>query len=160
MRALLTIAIIACAPMIDGPIERQRTIDRQDAERLALQLGQLPGALHAEVVLHRPVFDPLTRQQTPASAAVVLVIDDHADRAALTSSVRDIVQASAPEIAEPKIAIAFGWHRPELATVGPFTVEAGSAGRLRAVLAIAFGALALCASWIAWHERVRVVARR
>ena len=149
------IALAACAPAVDGPVEHQRAIDRDDAGRLAAQLAALPGAVHAEVALHRPVVDPLTQARTPAGAAIVLVVDDHADRAALLTATRELVHATAPEIPSPVIAVQLGAVRPELAEVGPFTVEAHSKRRLQAVLAIALAAIAMLAGWIAWRERQR-----
>jgi hypothetical protein len=149
------IALCACAPAVDGPVEHQRAVDRDDSARLAAQLAQLPGTVHAEVTLHRPVTDPLTQTRAPAGAAIVLVVDDHADRAALVTAARDLAHATAPEIPAPAIAIELGAVRPELAEVGPFTVEAHSKRRLQAVLAIALAAIAMLASWIAWRERQR-----
>jgi type III secretory pathway lipoprotein EscJ len=153
VRVLVLAAIAACAPSIDGPTERQRVVDRADEGRLATQLAQLPGAIHAEVALHRSVVDPFTQQRSPASAAVVLVVDDRADRAALTTSARHLVRATAPELPEPLIAIELGATRPELARLGPFTVEARSKSRLVGVLAATFAVIALLAGWIAWRER-------
>jgi len=153
VRALLVLALAACAPTVDGPLEHQRAIDRADGDRLAAQLAKLPGAVHAEVALHRSVVDPFTQQASRPGAAVVLVVDDRADRAALVASARPLVRATAPEIPDAMVAIELGATRPELAKLGPFTVEAGSKPRLVALLASAFGLLALCAAYIAWRER-------
>lgn len=156
MRALLVVvACVACAPQIDGPIERQRAIDRDDSTRLAAQLAQLPGAVRAEVTLHRPAVDPLTEAATPASAAVLVVVDDKADRRAIQSSAIALVRGTAPEIGEPAIVVELGAVRPELARVGPFTVEARAKPRIVATFAIALALIALLAGVIAWRERER-----
>lgn len=146
----------ACAPTLDGPAERQRDADRADAAQLARQLAQLPGAVRAEVTLHRPIVDPFSQVASPGSAAILVVVDDHADRRAITRSAIALAHGSAPEIAEPQIVVELGATRPTLATVGPFTVEAGSRRRLIGALAAAFAAIALLAGWIAWRERWRL----
>ncbi len=153
MRALLVLALAACAPQLDGPIEHQRALDRDDAARLAAQLAELPGAVRADVTLHRPVTDPLTRQTAPAGGAIGIVVDDRADRAAITDAARRLARATAPEIPDPAIAVEVGATRPELARVGPFTVEAGSKHGLVAALAAALAVIALLAGWIAYRER-------
>ena len=152
-------SVVACAPSIDGPIERQRSVDRVDADRLASQLAQLPGAVRAEVTLHRPVVDPLTDTATPPSAAILVVIDDKADRRAVTRSAIALVRGTAPEIPEPEIVVELGARRPTLASVGPFTVEARSKPTLVGVLAISFALIATLAGWLAWRERWRVARR-
>jgi type III secretory pathway lipoprotein EscJ len=157
--ALMIVAIVACAPQIDGPIERQRVIDRGDSDRLAAQLAALPGAVRAEVTLHRPVIDPLSEAGAPGSAAVLIVIDDRADRAAITRSAIALVRGTAPEIHEPSIVVELGAVRPELARVGPFSVEASSKPRLVAALAIALLLIVLLAGVVAWRERFRVLRR-
>lgn len=156
MRALLlVIACAACAPQIDGPIERQRAIDRDDSTRLAAQLAQLPGAIRAEVTLHRPMVDPLTETATPASAAVLVVVDDKADRRTIQSSAIALVRGTAPEISEPAIVVELGAVRPVLAKVGPFAVEARAKPRIVATFAIALALIALLAGVVAWRERAR-----
>ena len=50
---VVVLALSACAPTIDGPVEQQRAIDQNDATRLGKQLSQLPGAVHADVTLRR-----------------------------------------------------------------------------------------------------------
>ena len=157
--ALLIVAIVACAPQIDGPIERQRTIDRADGDRLAAQLSSLPGAVRAEVTLHRPIIDPLSEAVAPGSAAVLIVIDDRADRAAITRSAIALVRGTAPEIHEPSIVIELGAVRPQLARVGPFTVEASSKPRIVAAFVIALILIALLAGVVAWRERFRATRR-
>lgn len=156
MRVLVfVLALAACAPQIDGPVEHQRAVDREDGARLAAQLAELPGAVRADVTLHRPVTDPLTQIRSPGSAAITLVVDDRADRAALATSARELLHATAPEIPSPSIAVELGAVRPKLAHLGPFTVEAHTKHRLQALLALLFSALALSAGWIAYRERPR-----
>ncbi|HEY5923718.1 MAG TPA: hypothetical protein VIV11_18680 [Kofleriaceae bacterium] len=158
MRWLLVL-LAACAPQIDGPVEQQRTIDRDDSVRLAAQLAQLPGAVHAEVTLHRPIVDPLTEASRPASAAVLVVIDDKADARAIQRSAIALVRGTAPEISEPSIVVELGAVRPALASVGPFTVEARSKPRIVATFAIALGLIVALAAFIAWRERWRLTDR-
>jgi type III secretory pathway lipoprotein EscJ len=153
---LTWVVLAACAPAIDSPIEHQRIVDRSDADRLASQLAKLPGAVRAEVTLHRPVVDPLTEETTPPSAAVLIVVDDKADRRAVTRSAIALVRGTAPEIPEPEIVVELGATRPTLASVGPFTVESRSKSQLIAVLAAALATIAALAAWIAWQQRWRV----
>jgi type III secretory pathway lipoprotein EscJ len=156
--AVVAASLTSCAPQIDGPIDHQRTTDLADADRLAAQLSHLPGAVRAEVTLHRPVVDPLTEATTPPSAAVLVVVDDKADRRAITRSAIALVRGTAPEIQEPEIVVELGATRPTLASVGPFTVEARSKSRLVGLLAGAFALIAVLAGWIAWRERWRLSA--
>ncbi len=158
MRIAVTVlvALVACAPMIDGPVERHRAADHADATRLAGQLAQLPGAVRAEVTLRRPMLDPLSQSATPGSAAVLVVVDDVADRRAIQRSAIALVRGTAPEISEPAIVVELGAIRPRLAHVGPFAVEASSRGRVVGALAAGFAVIALLAGWIAWRERWRV----
>jgi type III secretory pathway lipoprotein EscJ len=151
--ALVIVALVACAPQLDGPLERQRAIDRGDADRLAAQLAQLPGAVRADVTLHRPAIDPLTEAASPGSAAVLIVVDDRADRGAITRSAIALVRGTAPEIAEPSVVVELGAVRPQLATVGPFTVDARDKPRLVALLAIALALIALLSGLVALRER-------
>jgi len=154
---VVVLALSACAPTIVGPVEQQRAIDQNDATRLGKQLSQLPGAVHADVTLRRPAIDPLTQAATPGSAAVLVVVDDAADRDAVIRSAIALVRGTAPEIAEPAIVVELGATRPRLATVGPFTVEARSKSRVVGVLAAAFAVIAALAGFIAWRERGRLV---
>ena len=147
--------IAACAPSIDGPLDHQRAVDTADAERLASQLSKLPGAVHAEVTLHRPVVDPLTEAATAPSAAVLIVVDDKADRRAVTRSAVALLHGTAPEIPEPEIVVELGAVRPQIASIGPLTVEARSKPKLVALLAVAFALIAALAGWVAWRERSR-----
>lgn len=157
MRAAPLLAILlACAPTIEGPAERQRARDRDDADRLGVGLAQLPGAVRAEVWLRRGSVEPFTGAASPTSVAALVVIDDHADRDVLAGHARNLVRAAVPEVAAPAIVIARGAPRPRLAAVGPFTVEAGSRRRLVAAIAAAFAALAGLGAWVAWHERRRI----
>jgi len=149
---ILAAAIASCAPTIDGPLEQQRARDTVDATELQTQLAALPGAVRADVTLHRPLQDPLGASQ-PASAAVLVVVDDRADRAAIDRTARALVHGTAPEITDPQVAVEVGAIRPTLAKVGPFTVEAHSKPRLVVSLALALGLLAGLAGWIAWRER-------
>ena len=155
----LLVALVACAPQIDGPIERQRVIDRDDSGRLETQLAALPGALRASVTLHRPAIDPLTEVATPPSAAVLVVVDDAADRRAITRSAISLVRGTAPEIAEPSIVVEIGARHVAVETVGPFTVDARSKPALVLTFACAFTVIAAMAAWLAWRERWRVLRR-
>jgi type III secretory pathway lipoprotein EscJ len=146
----LLILVAACAPEIG---DHQRAVDAEDSARLAVQLQELPGAIRADVALHRPVTDPLAQKTSPASAAIVLVVDDRADRAALEATARKLARATAPEIPDPQIAIALGATRPELARVGPFSVDARSKHALQATLAAALALIAGLAGWIAYQTR-------
>jgi hypothetical protein len=147
------IALAACAPSVGGVVEQQRALDRDDAAALSAQLAALPGAVRASVTLHRAVHDPLDHRDAGASAAVLVVVDDRADRAAVTEAARRLVRGTAPDIPEPAIAIELGAVRPELARVGPFEVEASSKGPLRATLAALLVAVLALAGWIALRER-------
>lgn len=153
----------ACAPTVEGPVETQRSADRADGDRLAMQLARLPGAVHAEVTLRRPVADPLapaSESAAPATAAILVVIDDKADRGAIARQALVLARGAAPEVSEPALVVEVGAVRPALAHVGPFAVEEGSRARLVAALAIGFAAIAAFAAWVAWRERWRVTARR
>ena len=150
----IALLVAACAPQIDGPVERQRIADRDDADRLGAQLAALPGTLSAHVTLRRSVVDPLgARPVTHASAGVLLVVDDRADQAALRETASTLVRAAAPEVTAPAILLHVGAIRPTLAKVGPFSVEASSKPALRATLAIVLALIAALAAWIAVRER-------
>lgn len=146
----------ACAPTIDGPVERQRTLDERDASRLGSQLAELPGAVRASVTLHRAIVDPLTQAASPGSAAVLVVVDDKADRRAITRSTIALVRGTAPEISEPSIVVELGAVRPALVDVGPFTVEQQSKSRIIGALATGFAVIAALAAYLAWRERGRI----
>jgi hypothetical protein len=152
VRSLVLALLVACAPTVDGPIEHQRTIDRVDGEHLQAQLVQISGVVRAEVILHRATVDPLAKTSTTAASSLVIVVDDRADRAHVETTARSLAHAIAPEI-QPTIAVEVGAHRADLATVGPFTVEAGSKGPLKATLALALAIIAGLAGWAAWLAR-------
>lgn len=154
MRYLLVL-VVACAPVVDGPVERQRAADRADAATLTGQLSALPGVVRAEVLLRRAAIDPLDplAHTTPASS-IVIIVDDKTDRAAIATTARALSRAATPEL-ESTIVVEVGATRPELAKVGPFTVEAGSRTPLRAVLAIALVAIIALAGWLAITSRRR-----
>jgi hypothetical protein len=63
---------LGCAPVVDGPIERQRAIDRDDGDRLSAQLARLPGVAAASVVLRRAIRDPLGA--APASRPMLTAV--------------------------------------------------------------------------------------
>jgi type III secretory pathway lipoprotein EscJ len=152
-------AVAGCAPEVATPADQQRAVDRADGDRIAATLAALPGAVSANVVLRRSTRDPLAAAAapTPAGAAVLIVIDDRADRAAVTADARALVHAAAPELTDAQTAVVLevGAHRPELARVGPFTVEAGSRTPLRAALAACLLAILALAGYVAWRERAR-----
>jgi hypothetical protein len=153
VRALL-VFLVACAPAVDGPLDRQRAADRDDADRLAVQLAALPGVVSAHATLHRPLRDPLTtRPPSPASGALLLITDDQADRTAIESDARRLLRATAPEIPDPAIIVEVGGTRPDVAAVGPFRVLAGSRRALAATLVAALATIAALAGWIMWRER-------
>lgn len=152
----LAVAAAACAPAVDGPAERQRALDREDGARIAAQVAALPGVVRAEAVVRRPIRDPLAPRALgsaagPAAAlptaSLAILVDDRADRAAITAAARTLTRALVPE-AIPAIVVEVGAIRPRLARVGPFTVEAGSAAPLRATLAAALAVIAALAAWI------------
>jgi len=144
---------LACAPPVDGPVEQQRAVDRDDGDRLAAQLAQLPGAVRADVTLHRAVRDPLDGRDVPASAAVLVVVDDKADRSAIADAATRLTHATAPDIPAPAVVVELGAVRPELTTVGPFHVESGSKSKLKVTLAVLLGAVLALAAMIAWRRR-------
>ncbi len=151
---LVALALGACTPTVDGPVERQRAADREDAAALGAQLASLPGAVSATATIHRAVRDPLgTSPPSAASVAVLVVVDDAADRAATTANATTLVRAAVPEVSAPAIVVVVGAHRAELAKVGPFVVDKASAGALKAALAIALAVIASLAGWIAMRER-------
>jgi type III secretory pathway lipoprotein EscJ len=146
---LVVVVLVACAPVVDGPAERQRAGDRDDAARLTAQLQALPGVVRAEVVVRRPIADPLaTAPAAPGGLSIVAIVDDQADRAAIETHAKQLAAASAPGLA-PTIVVEVGAIRPELAQVGPFTVEHKSKGPLKAILAIALALVVVLAGFIA-----------
>jgi hypothetical protein len=171
VRAHLAIAVVisaacapgisaGCAPQIDGPVEHQRAIDRDDGARLAAQLTRLPGVTRAEVVLHHALRDPLAvTPPRPAAFSAVLVVDDRADAAALRARTVRLVRAALPELAAPDDALAIEVHpalpRAALARVGPFWVDASSRAPLRAALGGGCLAIAALAGALAHRARQR-----
>ncbi len=130
------LAIASCAPPIDGPIDHQRAIDRDDGDRLGAQLAQLPGAVAATVVLHHAMRDPLAiTAPTGAAVAAVITVDDKADRDAVRAAASRLAHAMLPD-APLVIEINASVHRATLAKVGPFSVEDSSRAALRATLAL------------------------
>ena len=153
---MFAVACAACAPTVDGPVERQRAADREDSLALGAQLARLPGATSATATVHRAARDPLgVGAPSSGAVAVLIVIDDATDRAATASAATTLVRAAIPEVSAPAIVVAVGAHRPELANVGPFEVDRASAGALKAVLAGALALIAALAGWIAVRERQR-----
>ncbi len=155
MRWLLVL-LAACAPAIDTPVERGRTADREDAITLAQQLQHLPGVVHADVVLRRPVTDPLaTSPAPPPTGAIVLGVDDRADHATLDRDARALLHATAPSITDATVTITTTAVRPTLAKVGPFTVESSSKPLLVTTLALLLLAVAALAGVLAYRSRPR-----
>ncbi len=152
----ISIGLGACAPTVDGPVERQRASDRDDADHLASQLGALPGVISASVTVHRAARDPLgvTGPSLPSGVALI-VIDDAADRPAIARTAKTLFAATVPEIPAPAVEVVVGAHRPTLASVGPFTVEESSKAPLRIALAIALALIAGLAGWVAVREAQR-----
>jgi len=155
VRAIVVLLVlVSCAPTVDGPVEKQRAFDRADADLLRAQLAALPGVTRAEVVLRRPVRDPLsTTTPSSATASIVLVIEEHIDRQRLETSAHSLARAFTD--VEPTIVIEATAPRADLAKLGPFTVDAKSKGPLKATLAAGFAIIAALASWIAWARRPR-----
>ena len=155
MRGAFVAALLtaACAPAVDGPVERQAALDRADSARLTAQLAALPGVVRAEVILHRPARDPLAvAPPVPPTSSIVLVVDDRTDRGRTETSAISLSRALAPDI-EPTLVVEVGAKRADLAKVGPFTVEASSKPALKGALAIALAVIALLAGWLAWTYR-------
>lgn len=160
----------ACAPRVDGPVEKQRLADAQDAALLTAQLLALPGVVRAEVVLRRAVADPLApvmplaASPPPASPTVphaaattvslVVIIDDRANRANTVRTAQALASAMVPG-SEPTIVVEVGAIRPRLAQVGPFTVEQRSKPALQATLVIVLALVAALAGWLAYRQRPR-----
>jgi type III secretory pathway lipoprotein EscJ len=148
----LLVLLVACAPVVDGPADKQRAIDRGEGEAIARQLAALPGVVRSEVIVNRPVRDPLSvAPAAKPSSSVVLIVDDRADRAATTDAAKRLVTAAVG--VEPTIVVEVGAVRPVMDSIGPFTVEAGSKKPLKLVLAAVLAVLAACAGGIAWRSR-------
>jgi hypothetical protein len=145
-----------CAPAIDGPIEHQRALDREDGDRLAAQLAQLPGVVTANVVLHHAMRDPLA-VAPPAAAtfSAVITIDDQADPGAIRGATMRLARATLPELAAAAmlpIEINATVHRPTIEKVGPFRVEQSSRTALRTALALGCLVIAGLAGTLAVHS--------
>jgi len=155
--AIAVVIATGCAPPVDGPLERQRAIDREDGDRLAAQLRQLPGVVAATVVLHHAMRDPLA-VAPPAGATfgAVIATDDQAAPDALRAATLRLAHAALPELAGTAtlpIQINATVHRATLAQVGPFWVETSSRTPLRAVLALGCLAIAGLAGTLARSAR-------
>ncbi len=149
------VAAISCAPSVETAVERQRAVDREDGVQLAAQLAALPGAESAQVTLRRAVEDPLAPETAPAAptAAILIIVDDKADRSAIATAAQQLARGTAPEIAAPQIVVAVGEPRPDITRVGPFAVERGSRRGLIATLAIALLLIAGLALGVASYAR-------
>jgi hypothetical protein len=156
-RTTIAVAIsIGCAPVVDGPIDHQRAIDREDGDRLAAQLAQLPGVVAASVVLHHAMRDPLA--VTPPTAptfSAVLTVDDGAAPDAVRAQAARLAHAQLPELPPGPLAIEVdaAVHRPVVARVGPFSVEQSSRAPLKLALAAACLAIAGLAGALALGAR-------
>jgi hypothetical protein len=158
-RVAIAVAISGCAPAVDGPVERQRAIDREDSARLTALVARLPGVVTAEVALRRAMRDPLaTAPPSPAAFSAVITVDDPARGDAIGATTERLARAALPELATPVIEIhAAARQDAALARVGPFSVEASSRAPLKAVLAtgcLAIAALAGALAWSAWRHRL------
>ena len=162
--AIAAMIATGCAPPIDGPLEQQRAIDREDGDRLAAQLLQLPGVVTATVVLHHARRDPLAVNSTAAATfGAVIATDDQAAPDAIRAATLRLARAAVPELdgtTAPPIEINAAVHRPTLAKVGPFWVSASSQAPLRAVLALGCLAIAGLAGTLAVSARRARGARR
>ncbi|HEY0191884.1 MAG TPA: hypothetical protein VGC42_12270, partial [Kofleriaceae bacterium] len=156
-RALLVAALAGCAPGVDGPVEHQRAIDREDGDRLAVLIAQLPGVVATQVVLHHAARDPLALSPaTPAVLGVVIATDDAAAPDELRAAAIRLGRALAPELGGAvAIEVVPVVHRPRLAKVGPFWVEDTSQRALRATLVLACLAIAALAGLAARARRYR-----
>lgn len=147
---------LGCAPVVDGPVDHQRAIDRDDGDRLAAQLARLPGVAAASVVLHHARRDPLgATAPAPAMLAAVIQIDDRAEPEPIRAAAVRLAHATLPELPVPELAIelAVAVHRPTLARVGPFSVEESSRAALKASLALGCIAIAGLAGALALRAR-------
>jgi len=152
MRALWILAIVGCAPTIDGPIERARLADREDAAALTAQLRALPGATAAEVIIRRPARDPFTNAAPPTMASVVIVIDDPAYRSAIADATTRLVHAVVPEVNQPEIVVQHRVAQPQVVS-SKLNVGAPTKSRFSGALIIALSLIAVFAGYIAWRER-------
>ncbi|HEX4422720.1 MAG TPA: hypothetical protein VH165_32620 [Kofleriaceae bacterium] len=161
--AAFALGAAGCAPTVDGPVEHQRAIDRDDGDRLAAQLALLPGVVTASVVLHHAARDPLAiAPDSPARLTAVIATDDRAAPDTIRAAALRLAHATVPELdprreSRPGAIVAAALsieiypvvHRAQLARVGPFWVEDSSQRPLRAALAIGCLAIAGLAGVIA-----------
>jgi hypothetical protein len=147
MRWLVLACVVACAPHVDDPVEQQRARDRADATVLEHELVSMTGARAAHVTLARSTVDAFTGARTSATAGAVVLVDTHANIDAVTRTATAMLHGIVPD-AEPAIAVQL---------VAPPAAHARPRGA--AVLAGAFGLIAILAGWIAWRERHRVIVR-
>jgi hypothetical protein len=158
--AIAVVISVGCAPVIDGPIDHQRAIDRDDSARIAAQLAHLPGVVTADVVLRRAMRDPLAlAPPSPAAFSAVLTVDGHAEPPVIRAATERLARAALPELPGAPLAIEIhaGAPRATVARVGPFLVEASSRAPLKAVLAagcLAIAALAGALARTAWRHRL------
>jgi hypothetical protein len=161
--AIAAVIAAGCAPPIDGPMDRQRAIDRDDGDRLAAQLLQLPGVVSANVVLHHAIRDPLA--VTPPAAATlsaVIATDDAAEPDVIRAAATRLAHAAIPELpaaASLPIEIHAVVHRPALTRVGPFWVEQSSRTPLKTTLALGCLVIVGLATSLAVSSRARAQAR-
>jgi hypothetical protein len=155
--AIAMMLAAGCAPPIDGPLEHQRAIDREDGDRLAAQLARLPGVVTASVVLHHALRDPLaTTPPAGATFGAVITTDDRAAPDAIRAAAIRLAHAVVPELAGRAalpIEILPAVHRATLARVGPFWVEPSSSTPLKAALAAGCLAIAGLAGALALGAR-------
>jgi len=157
VRSVIVAAVlVACAPTVDGPAERAHAADREDGARLTRALHDLPGVVAVHPELHHAVRDPFTNASSAPSALVLIVVDDQADPTAIETTTTRLVHAAMPDVTTPEIVVAVGAHRPELARVGPFVVDARTKPRLVGVLVVGLAIIAALAGYIAWRARVQV----
>jgi hypothetical protein len=147
----------ACAPLVDGPIDHQRALDREDSDRLSAQLAQLPGVVTANAVLHHPIRDPLAvTAPSPATFSAVIAVDDRAAPDAIRAATTRLAHAALPELpagAALPIEVNVVVHRPTMARVGPFSVEDSSRGPLKITLVLGCLAIAALAGVVARRAR-------
>jgi type III secretory pathway lipoprotein EscJ len=147
----------ACAPLVDGPIDHQRALDREDSDRLTAQLTQLPGVVAASVALHHATRDPLAvTGPSPATFSAVIAVDDQAAPDAIRAATTRLAHAALPELPAGStlpIEVNVVVHRPTMAKVGPFSVEDSSRGPLKLTLVLACLAIAALAGVVARNVR-------
>lgn len=156
VRAACAIAwLAACAPTVDGPIEHQRAIDRDDSTRLTAQLALIPGVVASQVVLHHAARDPLAlAPAAPAVFSAVITTDDAAAPDALRAAAIRLARALAPELGDAvAVEVVPVVHRPTVVRVGPFSVEDRSQRALRITLVIACLAIAGLAALLMRRSR-------